>query len=588
MAAAYPVEMQILLDILDESAARFGDRLALSLRRDDGTSEAWSYRDLERRSRAAAWRLRAVGLQPGDRLLVWSPTTPAVPAVYFGAILAGVVLVPLDLRMAPDAVERIAAASEARRLALGTGRDAPDPREAGLERFPMSTVDELAAEPDADWPADWQAQLAAWPRPRPDDLFEIIFTSGTTGTPKGVMLSHANVVATVETAHNAIPPQEHRLVSLLPLSHLMEQAIALFYALTVGADILYVRSRNPRVIFEAIRDHHVTTMLVVPQILELFWSSIEREVDRAGRRTSWERLRRIARHLPYPVRRVLFRRVHRQFGGGLSLFVCAAAFLPPTLQQAWEDLGVVVMQGYGATECGPASATSKADHGPGTVGRTIPPVRVKLADDGEILVSGPTVFGGYWRNPTASAAAFTADGWYRTGDIGRHDEAGHLILMGRTKDIIVLPNGLNVYPEDIENALRIAGIRDSVVVETRPGRIEAVVLAPTGVGSPDQGPLAEGARGREVEGSAGREVEGGPGRDAALVRDAAHLRAELEAAVKTANRALSQQQRIAAWRLWPEADFPRTHTLKVKRDQIRAWVAVDQPLPVSEETAPDR
>ncbi len=133
----------------------------------------------------------------------------------------------------------------------------------------------------------------------------------------------------------------------------MEQAIALFYALTVGADILYVRSRNPRVIFEAIRDHRVTTMLVVPQILDLFWSALEREVDRTGRRAAFDRLRGIARHLPYGARRRLFRRVHAQLGGGLNLFVCAAAFLPPSLQQSWEDVGVVVMQGYGATECGP-------------------------------------------------------------------------------------------------------------------------------------------------------------------------------------------------------------------------------------------
>ena len=423
-----------------------------------------------------AWRLREAGLRPGDRLLTWSPSTPALPAVYFGAMRAGVVFVPLDLRMAPDAIERIAAKADATRLAIGSGRDAPDPREARLERFPTSIVEDLAADPDPGWPTDWADQVAGWPRPAPSDLFEIIFTSGTTGTPKGVMLSHANVVATVETAHNAIPPQEHRLVSLLPLSHLMEQAITLFYALTVGADILYVRSRNPRVIFEAIRDHRVTTMLVVPQILDLFWSAIEREVDKSGRAASFARLRGIARHLPYPARRLLFRRVHAQLGGQLNLFVCAAAFLPPALQQAWEDVGVVVMQGYGATECGPASATSKTDHGLGTVGRTIPPVQVKLADDGEILVNGPTVFGGYWRDEAATAAAFTPDGWYRTGDIGRHDPAGHLILMGRTKDIIVLPSGLNVYPEDIENALRTAGIRDSVVVETRPGRIEAVVL----------------------------------------------------------------------------------------------------------------
>ncbi len=555
--------MDSLIDILDEAVAAFGDRPALSLRRDDGTSESWSFRELDRRSRAVAWRIRRSGLEPGDRMLTWSPSTPALPAVYFGAMRAQVVIVPLDLRMSPDAVEKIAEKADPKWLAIGSGRDAPDPRDARLEHFPTSTVEDLAAEPEVDWPADWAEQVAGWPRPTSADLFEIIFTSGTTGTPKGVMLSHANVLGTVETAHNAIPPQEHRLVSLLPLSHLMEQAIALFYALTVGADILYVRSRNPRVIFEAIRDHRVTTMLVVPQILDLFWGAIEREVEKAGRTSQFDRLRGVARHLPYGLRRRMFGRVHAQLGGGLNLFVCAAAFLPPALQQSWEDVGVVVMQGYGATECGPASATSKQDHGLGTVGRTIPPVQVKLAEDGEILVNGPTVFTGYWRDAEATAAAFTPDGWYKTGDIGRHDDAGHLILMGRIKDIIVLPNGLNVYPEDIENALRTAGVRDSVVIETRPGRIEAVVLAPGSAVVP---------RGGDVPGQG---VE-------ALHRDPGELGAEIDAAVKRANATLGINQRVSAWRLWPDADFPRTHTLKVKRDRIRAWAVVEQPLPVAE------
>src|SRR5262245_2091225 len=128
--------MQTLLDILDEAAAKFGDQPALGLRRDDGSSEQWSYRELTRRSKAAAWRLRDAGLQPGERLLTWSPSTPELPAVYFAAMRAGVVLVPLDLRMAPDAIERIVAKSEATRLAIGTGRDGPDPREARLEKFP--------------------------------------------------------------------------------------------------------------------------------------------------------------------------------------------------------------------------------------------------------------------------------------------------------------------------------------------------------------------------------------------------------------------------------------------------------------------
>jgi long-chain acyl-CoA synthetase len=556
--------VQTLLDLLDDSAARYGDRPALALRRDDGGAEQWSYRELTRRSKAAAWRLRDSGMKPGDRLLTWSPSTPELPAVYFGAMRARLILVPLDLRMAADAIERIVAKADATRLAIGTGRDGPDPREARLEQFPTLTVEALAAAPDPAWPVDWEAQVEAWSRPGEHDLVEIIFTSGTTGVPKGVMLSHANIAASVEAAHKIIAPQEHRVVSLLPLSHLLEQVSALYYALTVGANILYVRSRNPRVIFDAIREHRVTTMVVVPQVLDLFWSSIEREVEKAGRMATFNRLRGIARHLPYRARRLLFRQVHARLGGSLNLFVCAGAFLPPALQQAWEDLGVVVMQGYGATECGPASCTSKADHALGTVGKPIEGFEVKLAESGEILMKGPSVFQGYWHDPEATAAALTPDGWYRTGDIGRFDAGGHLILMGRTKDIIVLPNGLNVYPEDMENALRTAGIRDSVVVETAPGRIEAIVLAPGSHTMPEGG---------------------GGGHGHADVADPAAARAAINGIVKTANASLATHQRIAGWRLWPEADFPRTHTLKVKRDQVRAWAAVDTPLPVQQERA---
>ena len=176
----------------------------------------WSYRELDRRSRIAAWRLRALGLAPGDRLLTWSPSTPELPATYFGAMRAGLILVPLDLRMSPDAVKGIVAASGARHLILGTGRDAPDPREAGLDRFPTTTVDALTAEPDPSFPPDWEAQLETWATPAPTDIFELVFTSGTTGTPKGVMLAHDNVVASIASFHRIVPQMEHRIVSLLP------------------------------------------------------------------------------------------------------------------------------------------------------------------------------------------------------------------------------------------------------------------------------------------------------------------------------------------------------------------------------------
>jgi long-chain acyl-CoA synthetase len=432
--------------------------------------------------------------------------------------------------MSRDAIEGIVRRAEPRHLILGTGRDAPDPTDAGLADFPTTTVEALSADPDETFPADWEAQLDTWERPRPDEVWDLIFTSGTTGTPKGVMVAHDNFLATISTIHEVIPRMEHRVVSVLPLSHLLEQGIGLLYARDVGASILYVRSRNPRVIFEALRDHRVTTMLLVPQVLDLFWSAIEREAERTGRKQLFDRLRWIARRLPFALRRLLFRSVHRRLGGGLRLFVSAGAFLPPSLQQAWEDVGVVVLQGYGSSENGFGTINTLEDHGPGTVGRPVAPVEMQVAEDGEVLFRGPALFKGYWNDPEATALAIDRDGWYHSGDIGHLDDAGRLVLSGRTKDRIVLPNGFKVYPEDIENALRNAGIRDAVVVETRPGRIEAVVLA---ANAPDA--------------------------------------ATTEAAVREANAALGPNQRVAAWRVWPEEDFPRTHTLKVRRDPVREW-----------------
>jgi long-chain acyl-CoA synthetase len=536
-----------LIDLLETAVARYGDRPALGVRHDDGSTTTWTYRDLDRRSRIAAWRLRALDLEPGDRILTWSPSTPELPAAYFGAMHARLVIVPLDLRMSSDAIDTIVRASGARHLVLGTGRDAPDPQEAGLADLPTTTVDALTAEPAEDdpvFPADWEARQAAWKRPTADELFELVFTSGTTGTPKGVRLAHDNVVASIESFHRIVPPMEHRIVSLLPLSHLLEQAVTLYYALDVGADVLYVRSRNPRVIFDALRDHRVTSMVVVPQVLDLFWSAIEREIAKRGRTAMVERLRGIARHLPFAIRRLLFRSIHQQLGGHFRLFLSSGAFLPPALQQAWEDIGVTILQGYGTTETGTGACGTLADHEPGTVGRVPEGIEMRIASDGEIQFRGRPVFKGYWNAPELTAQAFTEDGWYKTGDLGRYDDAGRLILSGRIKDMIVLPNGFNVYPEDIENALRIADLRDAVVVETARGRIEAVVLA----------------------------LEG---------EDAPATKSRVEMAVKAANATLGPNQRITGWRQWPDADYPRTHTLKIKRDPIRKWAATGTPLPAA-------
>jgi long-chain acyl-CoA synthetase len=292
-------------------------------------------------------------------------------------------------------------------------------------------------------------------------------------------------------------------------------------------------------------------------------------VESQGRSALFRRARSIARRLPIGLRRFIppFPMIHARFGGGLRLFVSAGAYLPPAVQQAWEEIGVVVMQGYGATETGSGAATTWHEHPVGCVGWPVPGVEMRLADDGEVQFRGPTVTRGYWEDAEATAAAFTEDGFYRSGDLGHLDERGRLVLHGRKKDMIVLPNGLNVFPEDIENALRVAGIRDSVVLETDPGRIEAIVLAPASPARLPSGGTAVPATGAFTEGA-----------------DPDRIRAEVDVAVRAANATLAVHSRIAAWRFWPEVDFPRTHTMKVKRNDVRAWASVAAPLPVTEAT----
>jgi long-chain acyl-CoA synthetase len=571
-----PRTFDSLIDLLEDAAKRWAGREQMALRTDDGMHLPWTAADVNRHSKLVAWRLRRLGLQPGDRMLTWSPSTPALPAVYFGAMRAGVIIVPLDLRMAPDVLQRIALKSEARFLTVGTGLDAPDPQAGGLDHLNIRTVEWLAAEPahenafasdegglDDPFPSDWEALVDSWPRPTRKSLFEVIYTSGTTGTPKGVMLEHGTILSTLEAIDKILPAREHRTVSLLPASHLFEQAPIIMYGTMIGAHILWVRSRTPRVIFEAFREERVTTMVLVPQLLELFWMGIEREVKRQGREKLFNRAQRIARFLPYWARRVLFRSVHKQLGGELRLMVSAGAYLPPALQRAWENLGIIVLQGYGATECGPVAATRENDHPTGTVGKRTEPVPLRLAEGtNEILIGGPTVFPGYWQDPEATAAAKTDDGWYRTGDVGRLDERGNLVLMGRTKNIIVLPNGFNVFPEDIENVLSDLGLEQAVVIETAPGRLEAVVL------SPDAPPII----------TAGTPAPEPPKTE----QEMAALRARIEPLIKKANARLSQQQRLDDFRVWPEADFPRTHTLKIRRSEVQRWAGADAPLALVE------
>jgi long-chain acyl-CoA synthetase len=362
-----------------------------------------------------------------------------------------------------------------------------------------------------------------------DDLAELVFTSGTTGSPKGVMLSQGNIASNAIAALKVVDiRKQDRLLSILPLSHMFEATIevAIFCA---GASVVYARSLVPDTLLRLLNAQSITCMVLVPQALQLFLNGIEREVRRQKKERTWALLHRIAPRLPFAWRRRLFGSVHKRFGGHFRFFVSGGAYLPPNLGERWENMGFRVMQGYGTTECSPVVAvTPYPEHVQGTIGKPLPGVQVRIAEDGELLVHGPNVAQGYWKNPEVTETSFR-DGWYHTGDLGYQDERGLLYIKGRKKNLIVLANGLNVYPEDIENILL-----------TNPAIKDAIVIGLT-------------------------ENNSEPTVHAVLLMDDPTL---AKTAVQQANKQLASHQQIRGFTVWPEADFPRTHTLKVKRLEL--------------------
>ena len=506
-----------VVNFLRGAVERYGSRDAL-LFKPTFRYQRWSYSRLWNESGQVATLLQRRGLTKGDQVILWGPNSPHWVLVFFGCIRAGVILVPLDLRSAEDYIARVVSRTDPK-LAF-TSRSTPK-GDVNLG-IPEITFEEL------------EAAIQGLPQPEhvdiePDDLAEIMFTSGTTGDPKGVMLTHRNLTSNIEGISEYIScKMSSRLLSILPLSHMYEQMGGLFIVLYHGASVTYPTSRQPTVLTRTMRERRITIMLLVPQALEMLMNGIEREVKRQGRETLWNQLLRIAEVTPFPLRRLLFRRVHKQFGGKLDFIVSGGAALDQDLGRKWELLGVKIVQGYGTTEASPViSNHSLRERRLDSTGRPLPNVEVKISSDGEILVRGDNVTPGYWCAPGETAAAFDGE-WYMTGDLGSFDNEGFLHVQGRKKDMIVLPSGQNIFPEDIQ-----------AVLAKHPNVADAAVVGLT--------------KGSSVE------------VHAALILDDADTAQEV---VSWTNGQLAEQQRIRGFTVWPEEDFPRTHTLKVKKGVV--------------------
>ena len=512
--------MDTLVELLETSSKAFGANPALSIK-PSFRYLVWSYADLWNDSGRVASFLQDKGIEKGDRILLWGPNMPQWVIGFFGALRAGAIPVPLDVRSAPDFVSKVVEATEPKLAFVSrtSQQTAPEELLSGLISVPLEDLNQQVAgfstEPTA-------VNIG------PDDLAEIMFTSGTTGEPKGVTLTHRNIVSNAQAVHRIFPcSTSDRLLSLLPLSHMLEQCGGLLVSLLGGARIVYPVSRQPSLLFKAIQENQITLLLMVPQGLQLIMNGIEREVERQDKGGAWRAMHRVAPRIPMVARRRLFSSVHKSLGGRLRCILSGGAFLEPDLARKWENLGVPVVEGYGATEASPAIAfNSLSRRVLGSVGRSLPGQEVRIAEDGEVVVRGPNVTPGYWRNEQATQAAFENE-WYKTGDLGYLDDSGRLYLRGRKKDLIVLANGQNVYPEDIERLLN-----------AHPAVTEGVV-----VGLP-----AEGGGGETVH--------------AVLLVNEPQLSRDV---VEEVNGNLADHQRISGYTVWHQEDFPRTPTLKVKK-----------------------
>jgi long-chain acyl-CoA synthetase len=477
---------------------------------DDGfNARHYSYREIAGRARAFATRLREQGIGRDEKIVLYGENRPEWIIALWGCLLDGVIAVPIDYRSSPEFVERIKAIVSARAVLTGN--------EAGLY--------------DGDAPA--VAEPATIMR---DQTAEIIFTSGATAEPKGVIITHANILANIVPVEGEVkkylgyarPFAPIRFLNLLPLSHMFGQAMATFIPPMLPGVVIFMRGFHPNEIFRQIRTRRVSVLVSVPQILEILRTHLIQ---------TFPELRQLKPLKGHWLRRWWrYRKVHRLFGWKFWSFIVGAAPLAADLEAFFSNLGFLVIQGYGLTETAPIVTLNHPFHArQGSVGKPIAGVEVKIADDGEILVRGENVTSGYYQHPEETARAFEG-GWFHTGDIGELKENGELKILGRKKEMIVTPEGLNVFPGDVESVLKQQpGVRDAAVIGT--DRVHAVLI------------LEPGANAEEI--------------------------------VRRANARLADFQRVRSFSTWPYDEFPRTEgTGKLKRHEI----AKGAPVPAAAST----
>jgi len=525
-----------IAEFFQETFKQRGDECAYRQRR-GYRMESFTYSEIVNLARGFKRTLEERGIAKGDRVMIWGENCAEWVAVFFGCVLRGVVVVPMDDVATSDFAARVSRQVGAK-LVVASQKHL---RSSSLHDSPIASMplEELAPAEAA--PSTLDVVVGR------DDMLQIVFTSGTTADPKGVVITHGNVLANIAPLQREMQRylkyewlvHPIRFLNLLPLSHVFGQFLGMFLPPLLGATVVFQNELSPSELVGTIRRERVSVLVSVPRVLQSLKQKVERDIEDRGRAERFRRRFTSSKDKHFLRRWWTFRAIRRQFGRKFWAFISGGAALDSETEEFWGRLGYAVIQGYGLTE---TTSLISVNHpfrlGKGSIGKILPGREVKLAEDGEILVKGGGVAAGYL-DSSGEHRVSDDEGWYRTGDVGALDDAGNLYFKGRKKEVIVTPGGLNVYPGDLEAALRKQPeVRDCVVIGVeRGGNAEPCAVV--------------------------------------ILRD----QADLDTVMRRANESLAEYQRMQTWLVWPHEDFPRTNTQKPKRNAIAEVVQKEMSAP---------
>lgn len=548
-----------------QSVDKYPALIAVEFQRETGTLESYTYADLRRMSDSVGNWLDTSGVPRGTRCAILANNGPRWVATYLGILAAGSVAVPFDTAFNADQVAKLLLDSGADFIFVDA-KHLPIVREA-LKKAPVkpALIQQVEGENAPTFDAMQQTGPGTFRAADVDSgsLAAILYTSGTTSDPKGVMLTHGSIEAEAEGAFHLIPDlgSKDALLGILPLFHALAQMANLLLPLVVGARVVFLESLNTTELMKALRERNITIFCCVPQFFYLIHGRINKEVSARGRLTekafalmlkSSALLRKIGINLGT----VLFGKVHEMLGAKMRYLITGGSRLDPQVGRDFYAMGYTIMNAYGLTETSGAATVTKPNHNViGSVGEPMFGVEVKIVNAqhdpeinrevGEIAIRGGVVMKGYYNRPDATAAVMQ-DGWLLTGDVGYLDEGNSLFITGRAKEIIVLSSGKNIYPEEIESHLqRSPFIKEVCVIglEGKPGE-----------------PLSERLHGVVV-----------PDFEVLRERKIVNARDILRYEIETLAAQLPPTKRILSYDIWQE-DLPRTSTRKLKRREVEKRV----------------